>query len=307
MGIISDYKEEGVHLYPEIFIVSDFTYFDSIPNREIIIAENTISVSEFINVLKLCAPLANNSWVIFIEVKDTTLKYGLVDVELTETSFSLYEQSVGDLAVEIPGINIAYIKNVGSKSVELLGLKKKLIVSLTLESIELTERNYVKEIAIEICKNIDSENISEIRNYINKTLNEAIKGGHGNLIGVINSENFENIKKILSDGIYLAEHINLASLIEFTEKEKTNESSVALKAYSTIFKSMLNHDGITILTNDGKVVCYHLFIQKFDKNGKSPVGGARSRAFQSMINSNLFEACYYKSQDGNTKIWTKDE
>ena len=290
INLISDYKEEGAHLYPEIIIINDLSIFATIPNREIIIAENAISVSEFINVIKLCAPLAIGSWVIFVEIKDDRLKYGLIDAELTETSFSLYEHTVGDLAVEVEDVNLAYLRNIGSKSVEMSGLKKKLVVSLTLDSIEVTERNYVKEIATEICKSVDVDGQTEIITYINKILNEAIKEGHGNLIGVIKEEEFSDIKGELTDGEYLQNSIDLASYVKFTEAEKTNESSVALKAFSLVFKSMLNHDGITLITDTGKVICYHLFIQPFEKDGEAPVGGARSRAFQSMVNSNLFEA-----------------
>ena len=35
------------------------------------------------------------------------------------------------------------------------------------------------------------------------------------------------------------------------------------------------------------------------------VGGARSRAFEVMKASNVFCCCFYKSQDGNEKIWSK--
>lgn len=255
----------------------------------------------------MCAPLTIGDWVIFIEVKEEVIKYGLIDAELSETSPSLYDQTVGSFAVDIPDIHVAYLRNIGSKTVELVGLKRKLIISLTLDKVLLTERNYVNEISSAICMKLDEEIRDETVTYINKTINEAIKEGHGNLVGVIDIENIQSVKDSITDGIYLNELIDIASLLEFTEREKTNESSVALRSYGTLFKSMLNHDGITILTNTGQVICYHLFIQPFEKDGEPPVGGARSRAYQSMLNSGLFVACFYKSQDGNAKIWNSYE
>ncbi len=69
---------------------------------------------------------------------------------------------------------------------------------------------------------------------------------------------------------------------------------------------MLNHDGITILTNTGKVIGYHMFIPKIE-GGEDVNGGARTRAYQSMINSKIFSSCFYKSQDGKSKYWKNDK
>ncbi len=56
-------------------------------------------------------PLAVGSWIIYIEVNGDKMKYGLVDAEMTETSPSIYEQTVGgELKVEPKNINIAYLK-----------------------------------------------------------------------------------------------------------------------------------------------------------------------------------------------------
>jgi hypothetical protein len=68
---------------------------------------------------------------------------------------------------------------------------------------------------------------------------------------------------------------------------------------------MLNHDGITILSNKGKVIGYHILIGDFLNPGDKVEGGARSKAFKSMENCGLFNFCFYKSQDGNIKIWQK--
>lgn len=309
INLISDYFEEGEHLFPEVLITNNSKeFFKTISNREVQIAEEPLNISEFKNVIKLCAPLAIGSWIIYIQVKDNKIKYGLVDAEMTETSPSIYEQTVGQLKVEPKGINIAYLRNIGAKTVELTGLKKQLIVSLTLDKIEPSGDNEIAKISNHISMSCNEDFRNPISTFIQKTISETIKQGHGNLIGVVNDseESIAALKAELNDGIYLNTPIDIEDYVIYTENEKTNESSVSLMAYSKIMISMLNHDGITILTQKAKIIGYHMFIKPYEsKDGEQPVGGARTRAFQSMVNSNIFSACFYKSQDGNTKIWLK--
>lgn len=308
INLLSDYYEEGTHLFPQVLITNNsIEFFKTISNREILISEQALNVSEFKNIIKLCAPLAVGSWIIYIEVKGNKLKYGLVDAEMTETSPSIYEQTVGELKVEIENINIAFLRNIGSKTVELTGLKKKLIVSLTLDKVEIHD-NAIHQISKEITKSLEQFQLATMT-FFDKTLQDAVEQGHGNLIGVIkdNVDVINKIKHTLSDGVYLETPIDIADYIAYTEREKTNESSVSLMAYSKVMISMLNHDGITLLTDTGKILGYHIFIQSIEIEGVQLVGGARTRAFQSMVNLNMFSACLYKSQDGNSKIWIRNE
>lgn len=309
INLLSDYFEEGTHLFPEVLITNNSDeFFKTISNREILIAEEVLTVSEFKNIIKLCAPLAVGSWIIYIEVHGDKMKYGLIDAEMTETSPSMYEQTVGELKVELENINIAYLKNIGSKTVELTGLKKKLIVSLTLDKIQSSGNNVILQISKQITNNCNEEFRNPITTFIDKTIEDAIKQGHGNLIGVVNDDDdaIAKLKEQISDGVYLRTPIDIADYVIYTEKEKTNESSVSLMAFSKVMISMLNHDGITLMTDKAKIIGYHMFIDTIVKEGgEQTVGGARTRAYQSMVNSELFTACFYKSQDGNTKNWIK--
>ena len=152
INLISDYYEEGERLYPEILIVTDWDYFKSISNREIVINTTELASSEFSNILKLCAPLAVGNWNIVIEIKDERLKYGLIDSEIIETSPSLYEQTVGKLGVVQDEYSLAYIRNIGSKTVELIGQQSRLVISLDLIEYNLEENNDIQN----ICEDISS-------------------------------------------------------------------------------------------------------------------------------------------------------
>lgn len=308
INIIADYSEEGQKLYPEILLVTDWNYFKSISNREIVIKTGELSVSEFSNILKLCAPLAVGNWNIVIEIKDNILKYGLIDAEIIETSPSLYEQTVGNLGVIQEEYSLVYIRNIGSKTVELIGQHNRLVVSLNLHDLNLEENNDIQNLCEQITLNCESEIKQTVHTFISKTLNEAIRIGHGNLIAIIedDDDSIFKVKEMFEDCIYLETPIDFQEFIRNCETEKSNDTSVNLISHSKILISMLNHDGITIITNTAKIIGYHMFIPKIEGD-EDLNGGARTRAYQSMMNSKKFVACLYKSQDGKSKFWKRDE
>jgi hypothetical protein len=307
INLISDYHEEGNPLFPEIIITNSLDFFKTIPNKELIISEGNLSIDEFKKAIKLCAPLAIENWIIFIEIKDDRIKYGLVSAEMTETSLSIYNQTVGELKVSFDGTTIAYIRNIGQKTVELSGLHSKLTVSLTLDSPAEVSNSEIQIISEAISHNCDEDFKPKICTFLEKIITTALRIGHGNLIGVID-DNDEAILAVNQEknGTYLPFPINFEQLIIEAETDKSNETSINLKAYSSILKSMLNHDGITVFTNKGRLVGYHLLINTHEKVGQISNGGARSKAFLSMQNCNLFLSCFYKSQDGNMKIWNNE-
>lgn len=309
INLISDYYEEGKHLFPEVIITNNSNeLFKSLSNREILIAKKDLSIKEFKNILKLCSPLANGSWIIYIEINGDKLKYGLADAEISITSPSIYEQTLGSVKVDLPGINIAYIRNIGSKVVELVGFKNRYLISLTLEKLDFNQ-DVIKKITDKIIFNCREDIKIPLYTFLNKTLQHSINSGHGNLIGIVNDseEDINKLIEILKDGIYLSTPIDLCEHVLALEEEKTDFNAKALFSYSEIFGNMLNHDGITVITNTAKVLGYHLFIEPKLSHEEETSGGARTRAFLSMINWGIFISCFYKSQDGNTKIWLKDE
>lgn len=302
VNLISDYYEEGVHLYPEVVITNDFSIFRMIPCRHFLIKKTDIDVGSFKNAIKLCAPLATNGWVIFIEIKENLIGFGLISAEMTETSLSLYKQAIEDNQ-DSENVTLAYVRNLGQKVVELVGLKSRLVISLTLDDEKNILNNEISRLSQIISQGCPEDYKVKIEAFFDKVLNEAIKTGHGNLVGVVddNDDIISTLKEKLNDGIYLAEPIDIGNYVKIAEEEKTNESSVALKAFASILISMLNHDGITIITNKGRVLGYHLFVRG-DAEDLELVGGARTRAFEAMKRLGL-NACFYRSQDGNIKYY----
>jgi len=301
---ISDYYEEGNHLYPEVLIMNKIELLKTIPSREILLYDGKLDLLEFKQAIKLCAPLAVNNWIIFIVIKGNKMKYGLTNAEISETSIPMFKQ-----AIEMPnsGFNIAYIRNIGEKTVELAGLKSRSIISLTLNETKEVLKNEVYDLSSVILENVVNNESGKLTTFFEKMINEAIKVGHGNLISVVDDNNtaINKIEKILKNGMLFQNPIDLAEMIKRAENEKTNLTSIELKSFTSLIISMINHDGITLFSNTGKILGYHFIVEnKIPKQSKT-VGGSRTLAFEAMRTSKLFKACFMKSQDGNIKFYKK--
>ncbi len=311
VDLISNYHEEGKELFPEIIVTSNINkILEALPfARKINISSSQLSIDQFSRSLKLCAPLAKDGWILFLELKGDQIEFGLISAEISEISPSFYSQIIGDLSMFDEKATIAYIKNIGTKTVLVEGKSSKLIINLSLKDHSLIGESKIAE----LCKMIVKDLSEEIREmcfvFFEKLLPDSIKESHGTLIAIVedNIDRIASLKSRIEDGVYLHEPIDLVSHIEVSESEKTRESSTSVKVFATLIKSMICHDGITIFTSKGKLVGYHCFVKPEDKSECFVVGGARTRAFEAMKNSGLFCCCFYKSQDGHELIWREND
>lgn len=302
---ISDYFEEGKRLYPEVIVTNNIEIFKTIPHRIQSIQKEPLSINSFKKAIKLCAPLSIDGWVIYIEIGKEHLNYGVFSTEITESSLSLYRQTLSADSFS-EDTTFAYIRSLGQKKVELRGLKGSIHVSLNLDDEKDMSTNELEQLSKVIVSDCVESKRDRIGMYFEKNIDEALKNGHGSLIGVVtdNPCTIADIKLKLNDGIYLDGEMDFAEMIMRMEEEKSIESSSNLKAYTSLMINMINHDGITLLTTSGKLLGYHLFIKD---NSKDPeqTGGARSRAFDAMKSIGL-KACFYKSQDGTIKLYENE-
>lgn len=308
---IASYHEEGKELFPHILITTNLAeLLKSIPSvHKIQINSTELCAQEFSSALKLCAPLAVDSWIVFfqIDVESKKLQYGLLSSELSETSPSIHRQLIGDMSSDIINIPFIYISNIGQRTVLIEGSKNKVAVSLSLKGIINVSNISIHTLAINIAKNCKKEIQDNLIFYFEKLLNTALNECHGTLVAVVedDTESINLLKNCLKDGTYLEETIDISVLVENSENEKSREASTLVRIYSSIIRNMLNFDGITIFSTGGKVIGYHCFVKQEDS--PETTNGARFRAFDAMVNSKAFVCCLYKSQDGDEKIWSKHD
>ncbi|WP_346209729.1 hypothetical protein [Aeromonas salmonicida] len=303
----SSYREEGEELYPEIFITDNIeSVLETLPFcKNVEIDRQVASVKEFSNALKLCAPLSKNGWVIYINVESTYMSYGVVSSEISELSPTFRTQAVGELSQNGDEYSIAYLQNVGNKTVLLKGSEASALICLTLNSRGSVQGHALQQLCSVITQDVNEKYKDTSASYFEKLIGNALIIGHGNLIGVVkdNEDKLLFLKSKHRDGIYLRKPIDMYELLATSEEEKTREACTSNRLYSSLLESMLNHDGMTVLTTSGKVIGYHIFVKPQGSEEIGLIGGARTRAFEIMKYSECFECCFYKSQDGSENIW----
>ncbi|OCH53656.1 hypothetical protein [Vibrio sp. ZF57] len=304
----SSYREEGEELYPEIFITDKIeSVLETLPFcKNVEIDSQPATVEAFSNALKLCAPLSRDGWVIYINVDVERISYGVVSSEISELSPTFRTQAVGELSQNGDDYSIAYLQNVGNKTVLLKGSEASALICLTLNSKGSAHGHELEKLCSSITQDVN-EHYRDVSNaYFEKLIGKALIVGHGNLIGVVKDteEKIAALKLRHNDGIYLSKPIDMYELLCSSEEEKTREACTSNRLYSSLLESMLNHDGMTVLTTSGKVMGYHVFVKPQGNEENGLIGGARTRAFEIMKRSECFECCFYKSQDGNEKIWS---
>lgn len=306
VNMISDYHEEGTALSPDILLISQESFFQTLPcQHHIVLQTEEINEKSFSMAVKMCAPLAENGWNMYLLLLDEShLQYGIVNVALTQMSVSLFNQVIEtpqELAV------CAYIRNIGNKVVELNSISNHCVIALNLNSYETKMEEELEKLANVILKDIAKDfSIKEASiTYLKDMFIEALNHGHGNLIAV--TDNIEQIKAEghLRGGIFLSDEIDFVKLLFDNNQQKSDQTATTLNAFTQLAISMLNFDGITIFNSKGCIVGYHFIVDNSAAVDKTIVGGARTRAFEALTQTNGIIACLMKSQDGNIKYFEK--
>ena len=305
---LSDYYEEGTHLFPEIILLDDLSYIATIPNFKYKFHTGKLELCQFKRALKMCSPLTIDGWSIYICVKDEEISWGVLTPELSETSLSLENQIVNDADNEF---HVIYISNIGNKTVSMksLGRKNECLISLSLHELKDIEVDNISDFCQQIIQGLDKDEL--FYNYINKTISNAIQRGHGNLFVVLEEKDGQcNIPPILKEGIEMTkEPIDFYDI--YTTYNETHDETCKVNSNSELMMcanlaiSMMNHDGITIFTDKGKLIGFHYIVDNNANPKEILVGGARTKAYSALVSSNQFKAVLMKSQEGEIKLEIK--
>jgi hypothetical protein len=308
--LISNYTEEGIRCYPEIVLTTDLAgLLQPITVKQVLpIAESGLSNLNLRAVLKLCAPHCSNGWLIYIEIRplENKANYGLLNAELAETAIP------ARVALLEGGTNLPllYLSRRSSSVVRLESPDQPpLHINLGLQK-PVTDEDYSGQLATEITIGFPPEAKPSAKTFITKLLSEAFREGHGNLIAVVEDSQeaiSAAISALKSDGKVLTFPIDLGDpLLRAISPEPASngEANMLLTSRKSVVKSMLSQDGITVFTTKGRVIAFNVFV-KNPTTATAVIGGARTRAFMAMQEIGIFEACLFKSQDGNEKFWRK--
>ena len=305
---VSEYYEEGQLLFPEVFITNNIQLaLLGIPHETVAIGSKTISSTSFRLAIKQCAPLCKDGWVIYINIDGDNMHYGLLSAELSSISLTLLELLKQQTDESDNSKPIAYIRRNTAYSVEVQGYKSNIIVDFSLKQSTEDDNSHTEGLCVNITRDTEEAATSGAKHYINKIISDALRNGHGNLIGVIDSteDAIIKIKQELKGGVYLEKPIDLCELLKSLRLDNSAEADFKLRLYTSLIKSMINNDGITVFDTKSRLIGYHFIIQTTPPTQPSTTNetgtGTRSLAFEQMRESNLFAAGFFKSQDGKEK------
>lgn len=309
---LSNYTEEGHALFPEVVICDDLPTTISLLqcSDALLVGTGTRTLSTFSHALKKCAPLARAGWVVYVLRQEKDIEYGVFRAPPSPTALDIRD-TVLSLSKEKRGPQLIYASQLAEKVVELVGAKSGVMhihLSATPDD-SPPPRDAIDGMVRTACADIDVSEKEQVESYMRTTLSNALRQGHGALIGVLKSGS--DPKGVSTDGVHFPQPISLTDLVKAHEKNGSGQTLGSLTAYAGLLTGMLGSDGIVLIDSQARLVGYNLFV-KSSTEDKAPgelLGGARRRAFkalQELVTAGKLEACFIRSSDGATECCLKE-
>lgn len=292
--LLAKYKEEGVSLYPEVYLTSDISQLIAmLPDAQRLPLGSTSRDTDGIKrAIKKSAPLAISGWLIYLEDNGDNLNFGLMKgasnpisvlvdrVLLDENNPTQVTKifQVADDCVEI-------ISSSGDRHVIFLNHRKD-DSPPPLASLDRLIKSVTMGVAADL--------VEPIQSYLTRILYNALRISHGTLIAVTDKRSPP--KALFNDGLKLDEPIDFPEMIRKLKRSEINPERLISAA--ALLEGMLNSDGIIIFDKNARLLGFNYFVRS--KNVANEVGGARRRAFatlSSYLGKGLVGA-FIQSQDG---------
>ncbi|WP_454286933.1 hypothetical protein [Rhizobium arsenicireducens] len=298
--LLAHYKEEGVRLSPQVYLTNDIDKAMSmLPDGEkITIGAADTSSSGIKQALKRCAPLASETWLIYIsEIRPGAIEFGL------------FRGSTRSIAVPVdsvlmsegsPDLVLIKLFQIAEECIELKSNFKKshYIFLNNREEGSDPPLKHLDSLIQAIARNAPDDTKEALTSYLFKILSSSLQASHGSLVAVSSSTKTPNF--LAADGVILTHPINFVRLIAQMWDDDSSEPYLNTK--SDLVKGMFASDGIVLFNNCGALLGYNCFTSIPKKN--AVVGGARRRAFKTLASrvGNGLSAAFMQSQDGWTEF-----
>lgn len=306
MSSVCSYEEEEAKIKPSIILgVNLDTAMQQVPGLfRLKVSKGRRNGTDIDKRLKSLLPFCNNGWHVYININKDYIEYGIVraftglkGLSVTETLFTT-EESVkshqGFNLVELLALNKFEIKLQG-----LLG--NELVIDSRFVDTIPNDDSFL-EMSKDITSCIENSNnkiaIAKVFYNLLKTVSQRV---HGTICIVVKND-YEFPNAYISDGVWLEDPIDLS---KFSLEHIDNPGEITGEMFyglSGVFIEMLNHDGITVLDDLGRVRGFNIFINKANLEADDIAGGARKRAAHALLHVQDAKllGVYFQSQDGNS-------
>jgi hypothetical protein len=308
---LAGYREEDVPFFPTVYVVKRTDDGDTLsviaPGAERIFLKSVdITESSGARILKDSAALADGGWSIYVDVTDRMARYGLFRSEVLPISLSSAERMADPDSVSGSAL---LIRNCARNCVELMasdGNRMELGLTAKRPATKSVTDSF-SALAIEATRSVLDENRKAASLYLQRLLAQICQRCHGTMIVVLPT-GMMVVPEAFHDGVILEEPINLLGAFHEMISEATAATLARLSAHESLLRGMIQSDGITVLSADGRVLGFRVFVKPDEQerhamHGNETRGGARSRAFELLklrVGESL-SCAFFRSQDGETK------
>jgi hypothetical protein len=301
---LADYREEGRSLFPRVLICDDL---DKVlrnvqGSNPILIGTGSRGTDTVLRALKKCAPLADNSWAIWIDRKPDHFDYGVFR-EPAPTALDLRQTLIDTPPGE--GLRALLVAQFGPRVVELIPAGKpglRIHLSGSRED-QVSAGDFIQRVVDWSCSDLTDENSRySYVSFCSTVLRDILRKGHGALIAVAPHD-----QKLLvgasEDAVVLDPPIDVATLVKAHAEAQTSSALTELLGSASLIAGMLGSDGITVFDTAGRILAFNWFIQT-DVTKLTPrdqIGGARHRAFSALkglVDAGQLCGAFIRSSDG---------
>lgn len=313
MPTFFNYQEEEKSIKPNIVFSQDIdAVLETTPSAmKVHITNGEIDGSDLKRNLKIILPFCNVSWSLYMNFNNHEVEYGIIRTFTGIHGFSFIEEV---FLLPFEDQEISFVSMTLLSKFELLyrGISgTESIIDFRFHEDSHLEKGLVLATLSSafIEKSVHNQNKSIIQ-AVNKLFCLVNEKSHGSIILIVDNSCTELPTELFMDnGIWLSKPINIVEkLHEISTASIINDIIMLSEQYyglSGLFFEMVNIDGITLLSNDGKILGFNLFANsKQSKQTKKIVGGARKRAYKALLSSelNCIVGAYFQSQDGDIEF-----
>lgn len=296
-----NYEEEGEKLSFKLVLIKELSKNKNKLSNYVF--QNLIKVdTKKINLeksIKSIAPFSKNNWSLYISIENDTIEFGIYKDFGNIDSLGL-KDILEDNYIEISKIDsfILEFENTSSHFYLHSSIRQK-------DTTINTKTNILGLAELITSKLETNDNLSSFKkNFINLLFN-AFEKSNGSILLV--QESIKELDDFFKNGVLLEHKINLYDEYINYITNCSKDDSIIQRYYSIsgILSIALNIDGITIIDNQANLLAYNVFIDNEDIDTNIVSGGARKRAFHSIINSQKITGLcgvFFQSHDGYTEL-----
>ena len=307
---VRGYTEEGASLMPSIFLTSNLEFAARYlkASETVEIAHGKTDVQGVRSLLKLCAPLSDEHWHIYVELAESTMRYGMLRSSLDEVACGTVRDSAQfnvPIASEHGDAELVRVWCTDTESVSVWnsnGSSHRYDLGFRKVARPSSKARDVENLVQAITKAVDHNARDVIRQYLTRFLNDLVAEPVGFMLGVVDRD--WTAGPPISDAVVFKEPIDLARISVPGPNPLHTQKPLHVMDHLSLVQAMTKSDGIGVFDNAGRFRAYRWFVQLAEHRSHR-TGGARERAFYSlseMVDRGVLIAAFIQSREGTTRF-----